>query len=222
MKTKLAIVVFVICMFTTNQNLQSQIIMHEDGLITLQHNTGQWYYGIQIYPTGTTHFNTTETTPWSWLTVASPKNVKGKCWMVTYPDADDAPGQQKNDHRFFVTGDGNVYQRGNLILADMSLQAEHEIISNPGEILDGISGSYHIYIDETQGSSREKERKVGIMAHEVEKVLPEAVTRDDKDLMYVDYEALTVVLIEAYKQQKAEIELLRKTLETHGLLKPEK
>lgn len=36
--------------------------------------------------------------------------------------------------------------------------------------------------------------------------------------MYVDYEALTVVLIEAYKEQKAEIEMLRKTLEEHGLL----
>ena len=60
------------------------------------------------------------------------------------------------------------------------------------------------------------------MAQEVEKVLPEAVSRDERDLMYVDYEALTVVLIEAYKEQKAEIELLRKTLEEHGLLKPEK
>lgn len=56
----------------------------------------------------------------------------------------------------------------------------------------------------------------------MKKVLPEAVAIDDAGVTYVNYEALTVVLIEAYKEQKAEIELLRKTLEEHGLLEPEK
>lgn len=222
MKIRIIIMVFFICSFTIDQNLQAQFIMHEDGQITLQHNTANWYHGIQIFPTGVVHFNTTQTHPWHFVTVASPKHVKGKCWMVTYPDMDDAPGEQKNDHRFFVTGDGNVYQRGNLVLADMSLQAENEPIYNPEEILDGITGTYYVYTDEIYGNTRGGNRRVGVIANEVEKVLPEAVVRDDRDLMYVDYEALTVVLIEAYKQQKAEIELLRKTLEEHGLLKSEK
>ena len=87
-------------------------------------------------------------------------------------------------------------------------------------MLDAITGTYYIPIDEDNDGSKDKNIRVGVMAQEVEKVLPEAVSRDEKDLMYVDYEALTVVLIEAYKEQKAEIELLRKTLEEHGLLEP--
>ena len=154
------------------------------------------------------------------VTVASPKHAKGKCWIVTYPDGETDPAEQKKDHRFFVTGEGYVHQRGSLRLADVSFQTGNEAIRNPGYILDAITGIYYTPVDETEDGSRKENVRVGVIAQEVEKVLPEAVSRDDQDLMYVDYEALTVVLIEAYKEQKSEIELLRKTLEEHGLLKP--
>lgn len=106
-------------------------------------------------------------------------------------------------------------------MADTRLQGGREEITNSGAILDNITGVYYIPVDESESNERKGNRRVGVFAEEIEKVLPEAVSRDDRDLMYVDYEALTVVLIEAYKEQKAEIELLRKTLEEHGLLKPE-
>lgn len=48
------------------------------------------------------------------------------------------------------------------------------------------------------------------------------MTADENGLMYVDYETLTVFLIEAVKEQRLEIELLRKTLEENGLLEPQK
>lgn len=105
-------------------------------------------------------------------------------------------------------------------MADASIQSEHEALRNPGAILDGITGTYYIPVDETDGGTKENVRRVGVKAQEVEKYLPEAVSRDENNLMYVDYEALTVVLIEAYKEQKAEIELLCKVLEEHELLKP--
>ena len=106
-------------------------------------------------------------------------------------------------------------------MADTRLQGGREEITNSGAILDNITGVYYIPVDESESNERKGNRRVGVFAEEIEKVLPEAVSRDDRDLMYVDYEALTAVLIEAYKEQKAEIELLRKTLEEHGLLKPE-
>ena len=222
MKTKITIIAFLMCLFTIHQESQSQIIVHDDGQITFQHHDGNWNHGVQIFPSGCTHFNSTRTDEWHWVTVASPKNAKGKCWIVTYPDGETDPAEQKKDHRFFVTGDGYVHKRGSMRMADANLQTEHEAIRNPGMMLDAITGTYYIPTDEDNGSSKDKNIRVGVIAQEVEKVLPEAVTTDDQDRMYVDYEALTVVLIEAYKEQKAEIELLRKTLEEHGLLKPEK
>ena len=218
MKTKIFKSVVVMFVMTLCINIQAQIKVHESGQISLQDYTGNWNNGIQIFPSGTIHFNTNKTDAWHWVTVASPKHAKGKCWIVTYPDGETDPTEQKKDHRFFVTGDGYVHQRGSLRLADVSFQTGNEAIRNPGYILDAITGTYYIPIDETEDDSKKENVKLGVIAQEVEKVLPEAVYRDDQDLMYVDYEALTVVLIEAYKEQKAEIEMLRKTLEEHGLL----
>lgn len=223
MKTNIIIkIVLTIGLLTLVLKSQAQIKVHESGQITFQHHNGNWNHGVQIFPSGCTHFNTNQTGEWHWVTVASPKNAKGKCWIVTYPNGETDPAEQKKDHTFFVTGEGHVHKRRSLIIADANLQSGHEIIRNPGAILDSITGTYYILTDEDNGNSKEKNVRIGVIAQEVEKVLPEAVSRDDQDLMYVDYEALTVVLIEAYKEQKAEIELLRKTLEEHGLLKPEK
>lgn len=220
METRIFKLVIVIFVMTLCINIQAQIKVHESGQISLQDYTENWNNGVQIFPSGTVHFNTTSTNAWSWVTVASPKHAKGKCWIVTYPDGETDPAEQKKDHRFFVTGEGYVHQRGSLRLADVSFQTGNEAIRNPGYILDAITGIYYTPVDETEDGSRKENVRVGVIAQEVEKVLPEAVSRDDQDLMYVDYEALTVVLIEAYKEQKSEIELLRKTLEEHGLLKP--
>lgn len=221
MKIKITIIALILCSFATNQNLKAQIVMHESGQISLQEYTDDWEKGIQIFPEGEVYFNTEQTHAWHWVTIASPKHPKGKCWIVTYPDGETDPDKQKKAHSFFVTGDGCVFQRCSFVISDAEFQEGVLPILDPGTILDGITGTYYTHID-WYSRSREGNKRVGVSAEEVEKVLPEAVARDENDQMYVDYNALTVVLIEAYKEQNAEIERLRKTLEEHGLLEPEK
>lgn len=217
MKTKTIIITALFtCLFVLTKESSAQIKVHESGQITLQHNTTDWYYGVQIFPSGCTQFNSTE----SCLTIASPKHLNDKCWVVNYINMDLNPENQRYDYRFYVKGDGSVYKRGGWIMSDGSLQEDQQSINNPGNILNDITGISYMPADEIYEDSKEANRRLGVIAQEVEKVLPEAVTIDDQDLMYVDYEALTVILIEAYKEQKAEIELLRKTLEEHGLLEP--
>ena len=53
-------------------------------------------------------------------------------------------------------------------------------------------------------------------------MLPEAVTADENGMLYLDYDALTVFLIETVKEQRQKIDILRKALEENGLLEPEK
>ena len=214
MKTKTFIVALILCSIVMIQNTQAQIVMHESGSISLLESTTDWNKGLQIYHNGVYYFNTEQNHDGHWVTIATPGHIRGKCWIVTHPAS-------KSDQRFFVTGEGTVYKYTDRTMSDSNLQSSNETITRAEEILDGITGTFYTPIDQYDGSKSEK-RKVGVSAQDVEKVLPEAVSRDDNDLMYVDYEALTVVLIEAYKEQKAEIELLRKTLEEHGLLKPEK
>jgi len=69
--------------------------------------------------------------------------------------------------------------------------------------------------------SRKGKREVGVIAQEVEKVLPEIVTEttlplmDDSGKTYktVDYDRITAVLIEAVKEQQEQIEELKKEIE---------
>lgn len=58
---------------------------------------------------------------------------------------------------------------------------------------------------------------VFLSAQEVEKVLPEAVTADENGMLLVNYETLTVFLIEAVKEQRKEIQRIQQILEKHGL-----
>ncbi|MFQ5729109.1 MAG: tail fiber domain-containing protein, partial [Waddliaceae bacterium] len=54
----------------------------------------------------------------------------------------------------------------------------------------------------------------GLVAQNVEKVLPELVTEDDKGFKAVKYNKLPLLMLQAIKELKAENDLLKKRLET--------
>lgn len=203
-KTFLALAVVLLAM-----TAQAQMKIQSDGHISLGTLSGAWNAGTQIYPSGAVHFNHPGTENWQWVTVASPNAATGKCWIVTYPN-------NKYDHRFFVTGNGYTYSRGSWRLSDESVLAETSEIRGARAVLDQITGVWYTPAGEEHG--RGGDRKAGVAAKQVAEVLPEAVTTDENGLMYVDYEALTVFLLEALKEQGQEMELLRKALEEHGLV----
>jgi hypothetical protein len=194
---------------------QAQIKLHDNGHVSLGSLTQS--YGVQIQPNGYTYFRTQSDAEWGWATLSYANNNKQKHWIVS--NSSLAP----NGHPFFVTGNGWVYKSGSRRAADASMMNEEGIVVDAGAVLDSIMGVWYIPIDEGSGGTKaEENRRVGIVAQEVRRVLPEAVTTDENGLLYLDYEALTVFLIEAVKDQRREIELLRKTLEENGLLEPNK
>ena len=56
----------------------------------------------------------------------------------------------------------------------------------------------------------EDKKSIGVIAQEIEKILPEVVSTDDNGMKSVAYGNITGVLIEAIKELKAEIEELKK------------
>jgi len=56
-------------------------------------------------------------------------------------------------------------------------------------------------------------KQIGVIAQEVESVIPEAVHTDAQGYKAVSLERLTPVLIEAVKEQQAQIELLKAEIE---------
>jgi len=57
---------------------------------------------------------------------------------------------------------------------------------------------------------KDKSKAIGIIAQDVEKVLPEAVSTNGQGYKVVSYDSLIPLLIESVKSLKAELDLLKK------------
>ena len=57
-----------------------------------------------------------------------------------------------------------------------------------------------------------KIRKLGVIAQEVKKIIPEVVLEDNKGLLSVDYGNIVGLLIEAVKEQQTQIDSLTKEI----------
>ena len=57
---------------------------------------------------------------------------------------------------------------------------------------------------------KDGKQKIGVLAQDIQKVFPELVTTDDKDMLAVNYQGLVPVLINALKEQQSEIDIYRK------------
>ena len=103
-------------------------------------------------------------------------------------------GTSSPDYKLHVIGDiaytGNIYD-----VSDVRLK---ENITPLEGAIDKISSLHGIYFN-NRGESAD-EREVGVIAQEVEEVLPEVVSEDDEGYKSVDYTKLTPLLIEAVKE----------------------
>ena len=60
---------------------------------------------------------------------------------------------------------------------------------------------------------KDGKQKIGVLAKDIQKVFPELVTTDDKDMLAVNYQGLVPVLINALKEQDDKISRLEKLVE---------
>ena len=79
-----------------------------------------------------------------------------------------------------------------------------------------INGVYFDWIELTDEQRKtihpNKGRDIGIIAQEIEAVLPEVVTTRDTGYKAVKYEKIVALLIEAIKEQQSEIESIKRKI----------
>lgn len=95
------------------------------------------------------------------------------------------------------------------VRSDIRSKEDLKLINSPFEKLSGINGYTYKMKKDLKG------RRAGVIAQEVEKVLPEVVSEDTNDnetLKSVDYNGLVALLIEAVKELKTEVVSLREEL----------
>lgn len=102
--------------------------------------------------------------------------------------------------------------------SDINLKKDVELISEPIEKLKQIRGVAYSWNEEYL-KDREvdgyfvREREIGVIAQEVEGVLPEIVATREDGYKAVRYERLVALLVEAVKQQQEQIDELKAKLE---------
>ena len=111
---------------------------------------------------------------------------------------------------------GSIYATGDVVAyASSDERFKDNIISigNPNEKIKQIGG-YEFDWNENQNTY--KGHDVGVIAQEIEKVLPEVVTTRDNGYKAVKYEKLVALLIESNKELINRVEELEKKLEDNG------
>jgi len=102
---------------------------------------------------------------------------------------------------------GNITASGKVSsTSDIRIKENIELISNPIEKVKALSGY-------TFNKKGENLRLVGLIAQEVEKVLPEAVSENQDGIKSLAYGNLVALLVECIKKQDERIEQLEKTIQ---------
>lgn len=125
----------------------------------------------------------------------------------TSPVAITATGNVNVTGDFSATGNVTAYS-----LSDKRLKEDITPITNPIEKLLLLSGNTFKWENsyyETQNQNLFKQFDVGVIAQEVQAVLPEAVHERDNGMLSVDYTKLIPLLIECIKSQQQEINELK-------------
>ncbi|MBK8496696.1 MAG: tail fiber domain-containing protein [Chitinophagaceae bacterium] len=109
--------------------------------------------------------------------------------------------------RFYIQGDGNAWLQGTLTQAsDARLKHNIKPLSSVLDKLDKINGYTYNWIND----QKDTEEQVGLLAQEVQKNYPQLVKQNDQGELSVNYSGLIPVLLEGIKEQKKQIETLKK------------
>ncbi len=91
--------------------------------------------------------------------------------------------------------------------SDVRLKENIHTIENALDKVTKLRGVHYEWIDK---KSRGEGQRIGLIAQEIEKVIPEVVSQNDEGMKSVAYSPLVGVLIEAIKELKAEIDNAKK------------
>jgi hypothetical protein len=109
-----------------------------------------------------------------------------------------------------IRGNGNAILMGTLTQSsDARLKTNIQPLKSSIQNIRQLNG----YTYNWKENNRDKEKQIGVLAQEVQKIYPELVNQDEKGVLSVNYIGLVPVLIEGIKEQQKQIEEQTKELQ---------
>ncbi|MBI2844639.1 MAG: tail fiber domain-containing protein [Armatimonadetes bacterium] len=169
--------------------------------------------------------------PWSGEGIASKRTATGNQFGIDFYTNYTPRMRIRNDGvvtigDFYVLGprllvDGHAEAQGNMYAFDFirtsdgRYKKDIQPIPDALETVTKLQGvTYDWRAEEFPERNFPEGRHIGFIGQEVEKVLPEAVSKDNKGFRSVSYDSIIPVLVEAIKEQQREIDELKKLVET--------
>jgi len=201
MKTKLLSVVLVLIALTPI--LKAQISVAPAGNVSIGSNASAYTCFLWI--------KTNHPSGWGDASKISVTRTDTKALTVYY----------NGETRFYVLGDGTLYSNGIYLGSDRKLKENIQELDSPLDKILKLHGVSYLYkqnqdvmidtsnhnkIDNNKSFSEKKRNKrIGVIAQEVETVIPEIVMTMPDSTKAVAYEDLIGYLIEAFKSQNATV-----------------
>jgi hypothetical protein len=211
LKTILFISLFLICSCFVN----AQIKIDADGRVALHSTTTStacniWLHGLTILQNdydGRMIFGNDYSNP------------------EFYPGTNNTGKIGKLNYQFQYIYGYAIYGNGTYLGSDKRIKENFRSIDQPLSKILQMNGQKYDFISEasdTIGTEKEKQKRaamkknrLGFIAQDLEKIVPEAVLyEEDADKYYIEYSAIIPVIVEAMKEQQTTIEKLNARIET--------
>ena len=112
-----------------------------------------------------------------------------------------------------ISASGDIVADGDVIAynsSDIRLKDNIQVIKGSLDKIGEIRGVEFDWNDKSPGWARERGHDVGVIAQEVQKIIPEIVIERKNGYLGVDYKRIVPLLIESIKELKQEVEDLKK------------
>ena len=110
---------------------------------------------------------------------------------------------------------GNILASGTITPSDLRYKKSIKPLTNALSNVSKLNGvTYYYRTEEFSEQGFNKEKQIGVIAQEIEKIYPELVTTDANGYKAVDYSKLTPILVEAIKELNSQNEQLKSKLKS--------
>jgi hypothetical protein len=133
-------------------------------------------------------------------------NNSGAVNIGTLGDRTITLGVNSGSSKVVIDAVDVILTNGMTASSDIRLKENFEPMSNALELVTQLNGLYYTW---KKDAGTDKPRKLGFIAQEVEKVIPELVKTDSEGMKSVDYVSVVPVLVEALKHQQKQIDELK-------------
>jgi len=112
-----------------------------------------------------------------------------------------------------ISSSGDIVADGDVVAyhsSDERLKDNLQIIEGSLDKIGKINGYEFDWNEKSPGWAQERGHDIGVVAQEVQKVVPEIVSERKNGYLGVDYKRIIPLLIESIKELKQEVENLKK------------